>query len=1535
MDVLHRIFLRTGRGWDIIMRRIFPVEISTPTTRGLIASLVLLGLSLLAAESTVAQFERNQNVFPSEMFDAAEETDGGFLIDVDNELIRKINTTQQLALAERPLEAANALQSLIEHPADFFVTVDGRRVSSRQQLSQWIETLPRTVLTAYETQYNPHAKFLLERYQEQNNIADLVEASRLYLHTTAGAEATYLLASLRLDQGEYLAGLTLLTRLQEIPRLSPRFQPSLTLQQLTCLLALDKTDEARKLLIGYLAENNTTTLPVAGNQQTLEELLTQLNPPAAQLSSRAFSQSTWPAFRRTPSRQRQANGFSPLPRSDYTVNLLAALLPEDLPRPEIISDSIEEFEALLRQHDTLPAWNPIILDGRIFVAGFGSVAAFSVETGQLLWKTASRDRVLEYLQNEDLIERLPIYNGDDVPEFGQYLLQQLAGDLTAGTLSSDGQRIFALSGNGLAQAEPFGRLHEELVSPVMPGEANVLTAYSADSGKLLWEIGGQQGQQQAEFAGHFFLGPPLLVDDKLLVMSETGVELYLSELDPDTGAPRWIQPLVHPELPIMFDRRRRVTGTPLSYKAPYMFGCTNSGVAFAFDVHRREFLWLFNYMRLQAEPASFENGLMRRRRNVLQVQQVDMLNGIRWQESAPVVNGTNLYFTPTDSQDLYCCDLLTGKLKWIEPRLDGYYVEAAGPDRVLVVGRRSVRCLDAATGDRLWSAAPPSSTRPSGRGIVRGDIYHLPTFDDGITSFDLKSGHVLASTEADNPVVIGNLVVSNDRMLSVGYRHLTGFTPLNSLEEMLAGQSPDRAAERLSLSGKLALHTGNLKQGLSLLQQSYQLSQDPAVARQLTKTLLSADVDQIELTEQAAEELTKMMVAADHSTEVVFRYVDALQRFGKTAEAIRVLEQIIISPDHRHRHVSVTGERRVQADRLASAKIREMSAIEEQSEPTVVTLLQKRLDELNDSDSLLRLMPLFIGSPLEADAKWKFLRIAPSTDYPLIHENYLGWLSKQATPEQQAELLARRGQLYLAHRSWTALLDLIPTMSTQYAETPCLDDQNGTQLAATWRNALPASSLARLEQITPATSVDLSTVDQPRWQVKEDPDRSSAMRGDVPLPTHRTAVANDPFSDWAFELFRVENEVHAYDPQHEHEWAIQFPELSGHSECNLQSEGHLLIAAFEGEIYGVDGFTLLNQDERPLPPNWRAEMGRSSSPQQALFDFKESNADKTLGITPLLLTWGQEVGQIAGCVDQQLVYREESQLIVRDARSGRVSWDREVANGEETVIWADSEFVYELDLADQMARRYELLDGAETGRFQLPNFDRLYAMHGSVAVFWRRLNPEEGQLFATDLRTGLTRWQLDTTGSITIEQADFDKLIYFDPAARTLTLLDPEREKPIFAQLVAPETHGREMFVVADEQNWYVHLYSTPETMTQPIAPYSGQHVNGPVIAIERRSGRILWQRDLELVRWIPQQWRGLPVLLYGSIVPNQVVDAEGNPEVNHLSQFLVIDKQTGTTLSEFPKSFGGRFVSLVADPNSGRYVINFDSGSLLVEPAK
>ncbi|MCA8982701.1 MAG: PQQ-binding-like beta-propeller repeat protein [Planctomycetaceae bacterium] len=1464
-----------------------------------------------------------------------------FQIPIELELTRKLNTTAQLAREERVLEAATALQAVIEHPVDYFTRIGKTRVSARQQLDVWIEQLPAGVLQAYETQSGPKAAYLLKQFSEDQQSRHLVEASRLYLHSQAGSDAAYLLASHLLDRGRYLACLTQLNRLAAIRRFAPRFEPALTLQRAVCLIRLEQPEAARALLQEYFEQQKLQSVTLGGIPLELDELLVLLGQSAldpnvlARADQDRLATPDWPMFRRSVERRRQASGFSPLPRIAWQTNVRESLMPDHLPRRTAVSDLQEYLHRLLRseQFSVLPAWNPIVVGEHVVVAGFGALAAFSRRDGRLAWKSSTTDDILEYLHSDDLVERYPVYASGEIGELHQYLLQQMVGDLTTGTLSSDGTRVFSVRGNGLVHAPLLGRaLQNSTGVPLLAAETNVLAAVDLHSGGLLWEIGGTQGRQAPEFSRHFFLGPPLPAESGLFTLSENGRELFLSELDPATGQPRWMQPLVHPEFSIVDDRPRRLQGASLVSAEPFLIGLTNSGMAVACDTQLRELRWVFVY---KEPPAPAEPVLPFRNRRAdarSQPPEVDLLNGKHWQESAPVVQDTRVLFTPGDAQDLFCCDLISGELQWTEPRRDGMFIDVTPARTVLIVGKRVVRCLRLRDGEELWSTALPEGG-PAGRGIVQRETYHLAMNPSGLLTLDLATGRILAETAvaADARHPLGNLLAAGDQLFALGEDRLIGFEPLAHLSHYLETglrENPEHA-NLLLLRGELALHLGQSREGLALLQRAYRAEQSPEIARQLTRTLLSANIADIHFSPEEAQELAQLMVAAEHSTDIVIRYAKALQRLKQPAEALRVLEGVLTSPAHRNQLVAISGERRVRADRLTTGFLLDLlPQLPPAERESVLLHCRELLEQQTDPESLRLLLPLFRAVDLEEAARWRIVRSPASSESPLTLERHLLWLAERSTAESQPEITARLARLYLQLRGWSALSPLLWRLENEFADRLCLENRTGKDLAAEWTKALPVDGFSRAR--APLLPAD-------RFAVSVLPEEHALAQADQPRSISLEETALSPWPGWSFELLRSTAELTARDPLNQPRWTALFPEgLPGGGECVLRSEGHLLLVACEGELHGFDTLSAA-RDKQPARPLWSAEFGQGGAPQQPGFGFVETDAVKVIGPAPLLLSWEREVGQLARCVDHQLVYREESRILVRDALDGQILWELETGQGAEELVWVDQALVYSLDLANQQARQFRLTDGQPGRSFQLPQHDRLLALTREIAVFWRRLNPDEGQLYGFDLARGQIRWQFDTSGSVTLARASEEHLVCIDHATHLLRILEPLREEPIFAALQVPDSRARELFVVADEHRWFVHFTARPETITQPLAFHSLQDIHGPVVAIERKTGQLLWTRQLELLRWIPQQPSGFPFLVYGAIVPVHREDEAGNQQLKFEPRLEVVDKRSGQTISTARAGLEGRLtdieIELPATGKMPRYRLNFSEGTLMLQP--
>ena len=99
-----------------------------------------------------------------------------------------------------------------------------------------------------------------------------------------------------------------------------------------------------------------------------------------------------------------------------------------------------------------------------------------------------------------------------------------------------------------------------------PNPSNQLAAYDlATQGKLAWELDGSR--TAGPFAGAFFLGPPLAIDNNLFVIAEIRGALYLMALEPATGHVLWQQQLVRLEQGIAADPSRRRVGAMPSYSS--------------------------------------------------------------------------------------------------------------------------------------------------------------------------------------------------------------------------------------------------------------------------------------------------------------------------------------------------------------------------------------------------------------------------------------------------------------------------------------------------------------------------------------------------------------------------------------------------------------------------------------------------------------------------------------------------------------------------------------------------------------------------------------------------------------------------------------------------------------------------------------------------------------------------------------------------------------------------------------------------------
>ncbi len=1447
-------------------------------------------------------------------------------ISYDRNLTRKMNTVIDFGQKDRPLEAAIAMQAVIEHQSDYFLESIKYR-STRQFLRGWVEQQPKEVLNAYEVQYGPAASNLLKQFQVTGQRKLLIQIVQKYLHTKAGTAAAYRLASLEFDEGRFLAAAMNFERLSELNRVSSETKPWVAIKNAYCWMKLGQEKKAREIIQQYKTRHPSKPILIAGQPKSVQQVMEifskqmtgKVGSPISSYQQTGLNQFDWPMFRRTASRDKLNGEFSPLPIVQWNVDLIGPLLPDDLPRKELVQEMLVKIFKELEsdKYTTLPAWSPILIDQHLIVSAFGTVAAFSLEQGRLLWKSSTHDHVLEFLQSEELLTKLTIHGSGGLGNYEQYLIQQIVADLTTGTLSSDGTHVFAIRECGVINGSSRGLLQAVDDISIVPNQANRLSAFDVKSGRILWEVGGLLGGQSQEYSGHYFLGPPVIVEKNAYLLSESGGQIFLSQFDSNTGAVLWMQPLALPEAEILLDGPRRLSGCSPTFHDPYLICATNAGTIVAIDLEAKELRWIYAYKQ-KNEQANEASPFGRRQANSSHsprpVSLSKMVYGSHWQDFIPVVAGHYLLVTPVDIDDLFCLNLLTGKLLWSEIRRDGLYVEVVNQQDVLIIGKQTLRSLNLKTGISNWPRSV-SLSPASGRGVLRGNVYQLPTLNDGLHSYDIETGALLATTEpGTSSFQPGNLIVTGDQLVTVRNGRLIALRSLNKVQKEIKQKllaNPQDAAT-LSQLGQLELHLGNMQVGLSLLQKSYRIKRLPETARQITKTILNAD--QIVLNDEEIAELSEMMVSAEHSTEIVLRYVQALQQHHKSLEALLVLRTLVESPARANLMIPVSGERRVRVDALTKGLVKDIfSAADQLQMKKLNTEISGWFKHAVDAKQLLALQPFCTNQILSQEYRLHLVRNLASQQSPLELERHLLWLKENGSDAHQAEATARLVQLLLHLKKNEEAVHYLHELATKFRHVDCLDMQTGEQLVTTWKE--------NNEQLKDLSNVKLQgLVLDKQYKISIQPEEVNRVLLSQQLEVNASHPAGSSWEFWNFQISPKGPQLIAHSASNKSEFTVSLDGIiKSVRSCSIQTEGHLIVFCNEGSLVGIDGFGNVL---------WSESFGNVSWDNTIL-------QPPFVGQTQLTKSYGVGIGEITPIKDHQFACRVGSKVYLKQAFSGKVLWEYETNSQIPLPIWTDEEHVYVINPGNRRILPLRLEDGKPEQITQLPPHQQILAMQGNVAVLFNRLTPEKGILIGYDFTNRKVIWNQTFSTTVSIASAGNGLLALHDIGKRKLFVFNPVLTNPILFQVDTPETTQSKLLVGSDPAHWYFHFTMEARPVSQPLDNQSPDSINGPVIAVSKQTHKIIWKQNINNLRWLSNQPAALPFLIYAALVPGTYLDENGNEQSSYLPQLKVINKQTGKEITGVPAGFTGLLIAMKHDFTKEKFKLLFRTGTILIEEKK
>lgn len=353
------------------------------------------------------------------------------------------------------------------------------------------------------------------------------------------------------------------------------------------------------------------------------------------------------------------------------------------------------------------------------------------------------------------------------------------------------------------------------------------------------------------FQGHRFLGPPLIHEQNLYVLTADEEVIWLNCLAKGTGRLLYRQMIADIDAPSQYINQRS--------------GSTSRAVgASVVGVHHGTLLCLLN--RGLVIGASISDGRLRWATSLLTETQQQKHPSARYVSGdvsrpafLPVLDDGHLIWSATGSDDLSCLNCETGSIKWQIPRSSAapglshqssdLLPAGINNGQLLVTGERHIRSIAISDGTVNWTTG---INEPNGKAVIAGQTCWIPTISGLLVPVDVSTGEKGLPVETSRHVA-GSLFQSNNRIISA--------TPISIEAYPLAPPVSDTATEKGAASSQSVTAT---------LLYSHQTSE------QLTTTLADHSAQMAALSPQQQSQIANRIFSTDTPLNVIaslFRHV--------------------------------------------------------------------------------------------------------------------------------------------------------------------------------------------------------------------------------------------------------------------------------------------------------------------------------------------------------------------------------------------------------------------------------------------------------------------------------------------------------------------------------------------------------------------------------------------------------------------------------------------------------------------------------------
>jgi outer membrane protein assembly factor BamB len=1456
------------------------------------------------------------------------------------------DVTQALVEAQQSIErkqyhsAVQLLQGVLERSEDNFVEDDfrderGGRGGIRKEVNRLLMSLPAEGQAAYELEYGATARQLLTTALAEDDFRGVADVGRRFTASAAGYDALTFLAAQASDGNRPLEAALLLEPLRNHPRRTPQF----SWLRAVYWSRAGRLGWAMSALKEFKRASPTGKVRLGGREISLpadeEETIKLLKSLAPTQDAHADEVATWSMVGGGSSRNSAASPASPVGGPVWRVSTLEHLTLDGRPEEDRryrtkFQESLDRVRQTLFEENRsmIPAAQPLVIGDIVVYRTLADVTAVSLKTGELLWRSSVVDESLIRLLNARSAEsqaRLARSISLHAATLEGHLERRTYRDNAAGTLSSDGQTVFALEeldGNSHVTSNVFG------ASISRP--ANKLVAYDLAGGRLLWEVGGPRGTKPAELSAMYFLGPPLPIHDRLYVIAEGQGVLQLMVLvqAPDRLSVQidWSQTLIATDPPLTGHPLRRLSGLSPSLSDGVIVCPTSSGAVVGIDLARQVLLWGFQYQssvrpESQSAPPTFDRMMQQE----FQLEESDKSS--RWMDSTPLIADGKVIITPRDSDRLYCLDLIDGHEHWQMSREDWMYVACVIDGRVVLVGREGLGAVQLADGTAIDSLAE-IQLEPTGRGVRVGSLYCVPTATGEIATIDLRSGHLLARSKLAGNVVPGNLVAGTGAIVSQSAGELIGFAPMEAIEQQIARLTMDPMdAQGLALRGELRLHQGEQVAGLADLRESLKRKPDPHVKLVLATALLAGLRSDPTLVRERVAELETLTDDPQQKNEFLSLYSQSLESMGDRRGAFTQLIRLADTAQYLDSLNNVEAGYSVRADRFVRGRMLEMyrSAKPEERkdlDQAIEQLIRANSAALGQVDHLERFLKFFTG---QHSAEAALLREVVDDANPLRRELLKPFLRSgdTAVAAQATALLCRE---LVKDSEWVSALPLVRRLNSEFADLMCLEGKTGRSLAGEWSLQGDLPQLLKPTSVWPEGAIDV------RRNQRDATTQRASIPGDV---ISRTGSL---LEGWSFETDVGGMLLLARDASGVVRWKLPLPSEGEFSDsdmrnvpvsCQIQIRNNWIV------VSRLAYFVVIDASANPAPRIvWQqllkppgVSMAELMQQQLRARGFRNGRfTSRTSGI----------LGRVVGLTGETVIFTSGSKLLAHELETGRMAWSRQEASFADIEAAADDRTLAVLTQGRSGGNMILLrtLDGSVISR-KAPQLGSPIWTRGSRQLVRRSIGGKT--LFELrDLEANEAVWNHECVDDTQVVVVDNEDVAFLEAsgALQMFRLADKQEryraELPLKGGtpeknlLLVQRSADQDIIMGGESYRHRVGQFLPFEGVNpQPVAAFDGF-----VCAVSRTNGKVLWTTPVEKVAFDKTQPSSLPVLVLAS----RQLDGRnaGNPFLQRFRMVAdVIDKRTGLKIYSSDESAPQLAPSLEPDSENRRIVVNFQDWQL------